>query len=107
MLPQKYRWLDWSDGATNSTIYMKSAPREKDVYLKINNHSPEKLKKIIRKRSTNFGYYLKSGKIGDPYIKKDPRDMYHETMHEVNVLLNPVDKIPDYRPERHYRKNSI
>ena len=61
MLDQKYKWLDWSEGNINETLYMKQSAREKDVYLKVNNHSPEKLNKIIRKRTTDFKKYLKSG----------------------------------------------
>ena len=103
----KYQWLAWKEGSATTTIYAKEDPREKDVYLKVNSHQPEKLKRILSKRTTKFDHYLKTGRIGDPKLYKDPKDMYHETMHTVNVLLNPLDQIPDYRPEKKYRRKSI
>ena len=103
----KYQWLAWTEGDTSTTLYAKDSDREKDVYLKINNHQPEKLKRVLRKRTTRFNHYLKTGRIADPKLYKDPRDMYHETMHTVNVLMDPLKQIPDYRPEKKYRRKSI
>ena len=84
----KFQWLAWKEGKQTTTLYAKDNTREKDVYLNVNHHSPEKLRKVLSKRTTRFNSYLKTGRIADPTLYKDPRDMYNETNFTVNVLLD-------------------
>ena len=61
-------WLAWKKGQSDVHQYHEAPSKAEEddrervpVFLKINNHAPEKLKKVLKKKTTDFEEYLSHG----------------------------------------------